>query len=740
MRIPRWVPLRAVVAAAVLTGAVGVAQLRAADAAPTAAAAASTITVDTDRQFGTLRKAGLGTLFGVAAAPDTPRELMIASQRYLSQHQSAQGDASYPTSTEAVVGKLRGTDVKMIGRYNDLMGGWPYDWKGTADWYAKVDSATRSIQAYKDVLLAVAPFNEPDNKLQGGFAQDAAVPGTTYDEKFNWLWTQTFRRIRAIDPSIPIMGPNYEFYLGWQPALQTKMRDFLVNARNTGTVPNLIGWHNLGQSPGDVPETLSRYYRPLENELGIPGRPLPVVIEEYGSGAAKDFEGVPGSMIKHWAEFERYDVDHAMMGIYTNPGLLGNTLRRTSAGLKPNAGWQMMAWYKAMTGTRVDVSRWDTRHYLACDGVASWDGGNRTVQVLVGGEDNDVDVRVLGLARRGLTGNVRVRVDSAVWTVDPLATDRNVQAGGDWQGAPLNLLDSTMTVDASGALTVPIHRMEGYNGYRILISPAAGPAAYPTKYEAEQAQRVNAAARSGSAVASGNGWVGGIDFADSAVTFTVTAAAAGIHTMTVRYANGTTAANATHTVRVNGQPQGSVTYPAVTSGWANSELRTTTKRVALRAGTNTITLGKGTGYAELDFIDVRPDTHRYEAELATVTNARIGGFRWNEFPDKVGGIDFPDSAVEFAVEAPMTGTYRLEVGYANGTTATSTHLVSVNGGAAGTVSYPGTGAWFDGPTQDRAGRVAAVTVALTAGTNRIRLRKGTGYAELDYVELKKTDA
>ncbi|MEU0562041.1 CBM35 domain-containing protein [Dactylosporangium sp. NPDC006015] len=178
----------------------------------------------------------------------------------------------------------------------------------------------------------------------------------------------------------------------------------------------------------------------------------------------------------------------------------------------------------------------------------------------------------------------------------------------------------------------------------------------------------------------------------------------------------------------------------LTSGWANSELRTTTKRVALRAGANTITLGKGNGYAEIDFIDVRPDTHRYEAELAAVTNARIGGFRWNEFPDKVGGIDLPDSAVEFAVEAPMTGTYRLEVGYANGTTTTSTHQVYVNGAAAGTVSYPSTGAWFDGPTQDRAGRVAPVTVQLNAGTNRIRLQKGVGYAELDYVELKKTDA
>ncbi|WP_433061224.1 CBM35 domain-containing protein [Dactylosporangium sp. CS-033363] len=701
--------------------------------AQAADATVEVVAVDANQLSGPLKKAGLGTLFGVASTPATPRDLIAGSQMYLSQHQSAQGDASYPTSTEAVAATLRGTGTKMIGRYNDLMGGWPYQWKGLNDWMSKVDSATRSIQSYKDVLYAVAPFNEPDNKLQGGFGTDASIPGATYDAKFNWLWTQTFRRIRAIDQSIPIMGPNFEHYSGWVPAEQDRMRAFLANAVATGTSPNLIGWHSLGPSPGDVPEDLARYYRPLETQLGVPGRPLPVVIEEYGPGTG-DFEGVPGTMVKHWAEFERSGVDYASMGIYTNPGLLGNTLRRTyGTTAKPNAGWQMMHWYKSMQRQRAFVSRWDTRHYQAADGLASWDPGARNLTVLLGGEDADIDVDVTGLAARGLGPNVRVQLDAALWDVDPGAADRTVARGGDAQDATYNLFDKTMTVGSDGHLRVPIRRMEGYNGYRIVISAPGSSIVYPTKYEAENAT-VTHAIRYGTASTTSGGYVGGIDYADSSVAFSVNVPSAGIYTMRVRYANSTTSA-ATHLVSVDGNAQGSVAYQPTAAGWSPAELRTSSKRVRLHAGTNTIRLAKGAGYAELDAIDVRPDTHRYEAELAAVTHAGIHGFRWNEFPDFVGGIDYADSSVGFVVDAPADGTYRIEVGYNNGTGAGATHAIAVDGNAQGTIAYAPTGHWFDTAAQDANEGLATATVTLRAGANRIVLTRATGYAELDFLRL-----
>ncbi|MFG2817434.1 CBM35 domain-containing protein [Streptomyces sp. NPDC048410] len=736
MRHATW---KAAVTAGSVLGVLLPAAAPAARATP-AAATPQVITVDTGAQSGPLKKPGLGSLFGVASQPDTPASLAGQTQNLLAQHASADGDTSYPTSTETVAGKLSGTGVRMIVRYNDLMGGWPYVWKGMNDWLSKVDSATRSIQKYRSQVYAVAPFNEPDNKLgtsaNSPFMTDPQVQGGTYDAKVNWLWTQTVRRIRALDATVPITGPGYEHYNPWESAdRQPRMRAFLVNAMRDGTVPDIIGWHSLGPSPGDVPETLTRYYRPLERELGLPGAPKPVVIEEYGPGSG-DFEGVPGTMVKHWAEFARYGVDAASMGTYTNVGLLGNTLRRTAAGrLSPNAGWYFENWYQQLRGTQLAVSRWDTRHYQAADGVASWDSGSRAVTLLVGGETGDQQVRLLGLAARGLGPQVRVRLDHAHWTDDPNATDRTVERAGDPQSGGYNILDKTMTLDGSGNLTVPIQGMRQYDGYRVTVTPAAAPASYPTKYEAEKARLTGAVLHTGSdtAWASGGAYVGGLDTSASSAAFTVDAPAAGIYTMAVRYANGTTT-DATHRVTVNGRDQQPVTYPP-TGGWLDTEPHLVHTRVRLDAGQNTVTLAKGTGYAELDYIDVRPDTHRYEAELAAVTGARIRPFAYNAFPDYVGGLDQSDSAVDFAVQAPATGTYRFTVGYADGTTAPATHRVTVNGRDQQSMTYQPTGAWLGTAAQDRVEAQSSVQVALTQGVNHIRLAKADGYAELDWAVL-----
>jgi hypothetical protein len=77
----------------------------------------------------------------------------------------------------------------------------------------------------------------------------------------------------------------------------------------------------------------------------------------------------------------------------------------------------------------------------------------------------------------------------------------------------------------------------------------------------------------------------------------------------------------------------------------------------------------------------------------------------------------------------------MTLGYANGTGATSTQGLAYNGGAWSTVSYPPTAGW------GRFGTVST-SVNLHAGYNTIRLAKGapffaggTGYAELDYLQL-----
>ncbi|MEV4940558.1 hypothetical protein [Streptomyces zaomyceticus] len=279
------------------------------------------------------------------------------------------------------------------------------------------------------------------------------------------------------------------------------------------------------------------------------------------------------------------------------------------------------------------------------------------------------------------------------------------------------MYDKVLTLGADGHLTVPVRRMERLGGYRITVGPAGAPAPYPPKCEAEAARQNRAVLHLGSdtALDSGRGYIGGVDVADSSVSFTVHAAQAGIHVMTVRYANGT-GAESRHTVRVGTENQGEVVFPA--------------------AGANTMTLGKGSGDAELDYADVRSDTHRYEAELAAVTDADLRHYRWNEFPDYVGGIDRSGASVEFTVGAPRSGSYLLDVGYANGTPDPADHVVTVDGAAAGRIAMPSTAAWLDTERQDAVARGATLRVTSHEDLNRVRLAKGTGYAELDWLALR----
>ena len=110
--------------------------------------------------------------------------------------------------------------------------------------------------------------------------QDPQLNGTTLLDRVNFAWTLTFQRIKRVDPTFRLQGPNYEFYAPMSPDHledQDKMRAFLQNAIATNTLPDYIGWHQLGPDPYWVPQSLSGYYRPLEQELGI--GPLPLVVE-----------------------------------------------------------------------------------------------------------------------------------------------------------------------------------------------------------------------------------------------------------------------------------------------------------------------------------------------------------------------------------------------------------------------------------------------------------------------------
>ncbi|WP_327344559.1 family 43 glycosylhydrolase [Streptomyces europaeiscabiei] len=123
-------------------------------------------------------------------------------------------------------------------------------------------------------------------------------------------------------------------------------------------------------------------------------------------------------------------------------------------------------------------------------------------------------------------------------------------------------------------------------------------------YQAENAHVHDATVRDAPEASDGR-VVGYIDHPDSHVEFQVFAASAGIHTLSVRFANGSldtagSPAPATHRLSVNGTDAGAVHYPHTSWGsW-----RTAARTVTLKTGWNTITLSRGALFAELDFIEV----------------------------------------------------------------------------------------------------------------------------------------
>src|SRR2546421_862418 len=109
----------------------------------------------------------------------------------------------------------------------------------------------------------------------------------------------------------------------------------------------------------------------------------------------------------------------------------------------------------------------------------------------------------------------------------------------------------------------------------------------------------------------------------------------------------------------------------------------------------------------------------YEAESATLSHATVAnnhtGFTGTGF------VDYDNAAggyVEFQVSATAAGDATLTFRFANGTTTARAVDVSVNGGAATSVSFAGTGSWNTWKTLD-------VPAPLVAGTNTVRA-PGTG--------------
>lgn len=666
--------------------------------------------VDLSNLYRPVTHAASGSLYGLADE-GRPDDSLIGPTKPFMFTQMAPNGGQLPNGEKLPVGDAlkvapiaARNGAKVTIRMPDIYPDFPYKWVSWSDWYGKVDTMVKSTNTsgVKNIY-GYELWNEPD------WTWDAAKAGD-----FPTGWAQTYKRVRTQDGSTPIIGPSISIYNhAW-------LLDFMTKAKENNVLPEIISWHELGDYDGtSVPWTIQSHiddFRQIENDLGVPHRPIS--INEYTTIPE---EAVPGSSIRYIAGFERGGVESATAAFWFRPGRLSNLVTESK---EPNGGWWLYKWYGDMSGQMAMTTPAFTT-MLGMDGIASVDNSKQAAYAIFGGSEGKGLITLKGFqALPSFSGKAHVKAEATPWYGVDTAVSQAI-----------DLFEGDFTI-VNGQITVPIDDMDKTWGYRLTITPSGD---NTSRYEAERATLIQSTVQAGNS-ASNNGYVGPLAEDNSSIEFPIQVPAAGNYSVQIRYANGSAAAK--QLVSVNGVSSGTINYPS-TGGWMSlNKTGVAQINVNLHSGENKLRLTKEQNAVELDDIQLTPVTNQFElrleAEQATLNDALVFGSSYASDQRYVGYINNADSYVQFSSDVPAAGEYDVEVGYANGTSSTSTHLLSVNGGASTTVSFPVTGNWTNSVPNFGGRKTIQTKVTLKKGENIIRFTKNTGYAELDYMILSKT--
>ncbi|MEV6846139.1 LamG-like jellyroll fold domain-containing protein [Actinoplanes sp. NPDC051411] len=304
------------------------------------------LAVDLSKPIKPVDQAASGSLYGIADE-GWPADHWIAGIKPKMFTQPPPGATHQPNGEPAPVGdtlkvwpvaKRNGATVTI--RLPDIFPSFPYVWQGDDYWYSQVERMVRArVASGADNIYGYEIWNEPQWTWNPAWGD------------FNEMWARTYRLIRSLDPGTPIIGPSYD------RDYEVGLRPFLTAAIASGTVPDIVSWHELGPMTGLQVETHVQQYRALEKELGV--GPLPISINEYGS--PRD-AGVPGWLTRFVAKLERAKVDTADLAFWHKPGRLGDLLVPEGGGsgpayeADPTGNYWLYKWYGDMTGDMVTVT------------------------------------------------------------------------------------------------------------------------------------------------------------------------------------------------------------------------------------------------------------------------------------------------------------------------------------------------------------------------------------------------
>ncbi|MGR3869180.1 RICIN domain-containing protein [Streptomyces graminifolii] len=484
--------LRAVLGAAILTAAAALGSSAPAQAAPTAA---TTLVVNAASTLRPVTHVASGSLYGLADA-STPADGLVTPLKPNTFVQMAPGGAQLPNGEPkpagdalVVASKAARAGAKVVVRMPDWYPDFPYKWVSWSDWLSAVDKQVASVKSSGATNIAAYElWNEPD------WTWNTSAAGA-----FDAGWATTYREVRAKDANTPVQGPSHS---AWN---QSWMSTFLTDARASGTLPDIVSWHELQGSQGIAAHVAA--YRALESSLGI--SPRPISIEEYGTTSEV---GVPGQLVGYVAKFERAGVHDAELAFWNHYGTLGDTL--TDTGGSPNASYWLYKWYGDLSGTMVTTT---PPAQTGIDGAAALTGDGKQIGVLFGGGVGSTAVQVNGLGSlSGFGSTVHVKLEY---------TPSKGRTTG--VAAPVTISDTTYTV-TNGSITVPV-AMNASDGYHLVVTPTGTSASLAGTYQIKNKNSGLALDTQGAATAQGTAVVQAASGTGSSQSWTLAAAGSGLY-------------------------------------------------------------------------------------------------------------------------------------------------------------------------------------------------------------------
>ncbi|GAA2036820.1 hypothetical protein GCM10009819_21810 [Agromyces tropicus] len=478
------------------------------------------VSVDLAADTGAVYGGATGVLYGMSD-DGVPSDDLVAGLRPRTLAQKPPAGDQHPNGDVLDISDafFQNGGEQMVVYMQDVYSSWPYqepaDIQG--DYLPRIRTQMQAVidSGLPMERFAWVPYNEPD----GIWYQD-----WNGGERENFLadWDAAYAVIKEMDPDALIVGPNEAI---WHA---DRVRDLLTHAKDAGTLPDIMSWHELGTGSLGATGYRAHFeeYRGIEQDLGI--GPFPINIDEYGN---RHDMGNPGRLIQWLSMFEDTKVD-GDMAFWTYAGNLSDHAAQTKMA---NGGWWVTKWYSDLSGHTVEFTpeavRPDTMQ-----GIAALDETKGLATVLLGGNALGATLTVENIPAELFDDEVDVLIETADVTGQE----------GEASSPRVDTVERMSVVDGEIAVVVPANEQAAY---RVSILPASvdspvePDAVWAASYEAEDATIADAQAYSQtgdwSYAASGLMDVGSFNRPSSRVTFDVEVPADGTYELGIIHGSNT---------------------------------------------------------------------------------------------------------------------------------------------------------------------------------------------------------